>query len=875
MTRNILSLIIFLLAVLPASAAISGTYTDENGDTWRYQYDAEKNSVTVIQFKGSSINVTTPSSIDGHVVTDIGSNCFESNSTLVSVTVSENVTNIDEYAFYGCAALSSITLPDGLRNIGSHAFSGCSSLVNITLPDGLRNIGPGAFYKCTSLAGIVIPDGVEVISKETFVDCESLSSVTLPGTVTTICESAFARCTALLSITLPSSVTTIENRAFSNTKQGEHDYTGTVLDDLFFEGTQDEWLNVTKVGFPFGKNHTEYSDNASIFHWQCTAIFNMCGHGTAPANQTFYSNYERIIRPADPTAQGYRFDGWYKSIKFREGFNFDIYYGEDIVIHAKWTALENTITFNTGGKGTTPDAQTILSGNCVAVPDLQYIEENGTYYGIEGWYTDDMLTKKFDFNKSVDNSYTLYAKWVAVGHYEINATAGGTVELQDGLFHTCSDGRVTPGRCLLTVKPNSGYSFTGTYKLANRSTHIGDVPQDIAGSSETTYVLDLTEKDADINVTFTTTPVLSITATTDGTATAGTWTLKDGFGNDYHNGSTLTVPSGGMATDNDNITLTVTKDETVGCAMTIVNNGKKKQYTDDVTTRSFMPAGSVDIELFFYDKTDGVLTLFNDDSAQPAGDKNADRLAAADGKERMVTLSGRTLYRDGDWNTLCLPFDLDIEGSALDKTGVTLKELDVTGYYDAGNTRYDEAAEGRRQTGLDGTTLNLYFRDATSIKAGKPYLIKWNKNNNYDSNPAKYDIANPVFGKVTVSSEAPASITSSDGAVTFVGSYAPVAFKANDESILYLGAANKLYWPNAAMTLGACRAHFQLNDEGSASELNLNFDDNDEATGITTTNYTNYTNDDGAWYDLSGRKLSQQPTAKGLYIHNGRKVVVK
>ena len=29
------------------------------------------------------------------------------------------------------------------------------------------------------------------------------------------------------------------------------------------------------------------------------------------------------------------------------------------------------------------------------------------------------------------------------------------------------------------------------------------------------------------------------------------------------------------------------------------------------------------------------------------------------------------------------------------------------------------------------------------------------------------------------------------------------------------------------------------------------------------------------WYDLSGRKLSQQPTAKGLYIHNGLKVVIK
>jgi hypothetical protein len=29
-----------------------------------------------------------------------------------------------------------------------------------------------------------------------------------------------------------------------------------------------------------------------------------------------------------------------------------------------------------------------------------------------------------------------------------------------------------------------------------------------------------------------------------------------------------------------------------------------------------------------------------------------------------------------------------------------------------------------------------------------------------------------------------------------------------------------------------------------------------------------------AWYDLNGRKLNGKPTKKGLYIHNGRKVVV-
>lgn len=31
----------------------------------------------------------------------------------------------------------------------------------------------------------------------------------------------------------------------------------------------------------------------------------------------------------------------------------------------------------------------------------------------------------------------------------------------------------------------------------------------------------------------------------------------------------------------------------------------------------------------------------------------------------------------------------------------------------------------------------------------------------------------------------------------------------------------------------------------------------------------------GAWYTLDGRKLNGMPTVKGMYINNGKKVVIK
>ena len=46
-------------------------------------------------------------------------------------------------------------------------------------------------------------------------------------------------------------------------------------------------------------------------------------------------------------------------------------------------------------------------------------------------------------------------------------------------------------------------------------------------------------------------------------------------------------------------------------------------------------------------------------------------------------------------------------------------------------------------------------------------------------------------------------------------------------------------------------------------------------TEIITTDYTNFTNYSDDWYTLSGTRLNGKPSAKGLYIVNGRKVVIK
>ncbi len=46
-------------------------------------------------------------------------------------------------------------------------------------------------------------------------------------------------------------------------------------------------------------------------------------------------------------------------------------------------------------------------------------------------------------------------------------------------------------------------------------------------------------------------------------------------------------------------------------------------------------------------------------------------------------------------------------------------------------------------------------------------------------------------------------------------------------------------------------------------------------TGITAINGNGNTNGNDGWYTLDGRRLSGPPTQQGIYIHNGRKEVVK
>lgn len=244
-----------------------------------------------------------------------------------------------------------------------------------------------------------------------------------------------------------------------------------------------------------------------------------------------------------------------------------------------------------------------------------------------------------------------------------------------------------------------------------------------------------------------------------------------------------------------------------------------------------------------YDNLFYMNSLYLEDNAD-----NASNIAAFEGVESVpVTLYGRTLWKDGTWNTLCLPFDVTLDESPL--ANATVKKLSSADF--------------------NNGTLTLNFGDATSIKAGTPYLVKWTETDS--------PISNPCFNGVTVTALSPKSTDC--GVVTFQGIYSPLSIAEADKTKLYLGSNNTLFYPNGAMSINAFRAFFQLNGitagdlKQGAKNIVLNFGD-DATTFLTLGSQNPSDSDNDAYYDLQGRRVSGSSTLpKGIYIHNGKKII--
>jgi hypothetical protein len=325
--------------------------------------------------------------------------------------------------------------------------------------------------------------------------------------------------------------------------------------------------------------------------------------------------------------------------------------------------------------------------------------------------------------------------------------------------------------------------------------------------------------------------------------------------------------NGICAGDNGNITLGLRNDTdyitassySAGGSVTIAD-GQSVYNGNEVLTGTLTDMSKLNGKMLvpYIESTfaaDGTAILYDNDAGMPDGHKNADRLTDLDDNQpHNVRLSGRTLYKDGGWNTLCLPFDVTLADSPL--TGAEARTLN--------------------SASIEDSELTLNFSDpVATIAAGTPFIIKWASSEN---------IVSPEFSNVTISNTTNDKVCtiSDEVSISFVGTYKKLDFDADDPSILLVGDENSLYYPQAGAFLGAQRAYFILDGitagtpASSIKSMVLNFED-EEAMGIEELKdgKVEKLKLDDVWYTLQGVQLDGKPTQKGVYIHNGKKIMIK
>lgn len=215
---------------------------------------------------------------------------------------------------------------------------------------------------------------------------------------------------------------------------------------------------------------------------------------------------------------------------------------------------------------------------------------------------------------------------------------------------------------------------------------------------------------------------------------------------------------------------------------------------------------------------------------------NSGLLTSNNGQQTTVKLSRKLLANQ--WNTFCVPFDIDIADCKINGIEASVMEYDHT----TGNT--------------------MEFKEATQIVAGKAYLIK-----------PSADITDPQFDNVTIKNDYPTVSGDADG-YSFVGIYNPKTFSGNDqERVLILASEAKFMKVNNGQRMKGMRAYFTIPAGTKAEAVRLMI--NNRPTALTEITTTPSTSEKIFYIDGTYAGSDIKNVKKGIVIKDGKKYLMK
>ena len=204
--------------------------------------------------------------------------------------------------------------------------------------------------------------------------------------------------------------------------------------------------------------------------------------------------------------------------------------------------------------------------------------------------------------------------------------------------------------------------------------------------------------------------------------------------------------------------------------------------------------------------------------------------------QTAVKLSRKLLANQ--WNTFCVPFDIDVTDGKINGIKASVMEY----YHTTDNT--------------------MEFKEATKIEAGKAYLVKPSDN-----------ITDLLFDNVTIKNVTPAVSGDANG-YSFVGIYNPKTFSGNDqERVLILASEAKFMKVNNGQRMKGMRAYFTIPAGTKTETVRLMI--NNRPTALTEITTTPSTSEKIFYIDGTYAGSDIKNVKKGIVIKGGKKYWIR
>ena len=213
------------------------------------------------------------------------------------------------------------------------------------------------------------------------------------------------------------------------------------------------------------------------------------------------------------------------------------------------------------------------------------------------------------------------------------------------------------------------------------------------------------------------------------------------------------------------------------------------------------------------------------------------------------------------WESLALPFTV--------QTITHEKQGEIAPFGNSTSTKHFWL----RRLGNGGLT------QATSIEANVPYIISMpNDSENYAE---AFNLAGRVTfaaQEVTIPVTEPVTLALADSTIKMVPAFQSVV-RSSDVWAINVGETRGQYFEGSVFErdyreVRPFEAYTVHTSDGSAPRF-VPIREIGGATGIEDVRGLMYDGRGDSWYDLNGRRLLQKPTQKGVYMNNGRKVIIR